>query len=406
MGSADSLVRVAERMILVEGQVVSSARLLSVQKHLRNAGLDALVCRLPENVLCLTGYAPLNGVSFLLVPASDAPLLIAPQVDDEILPRGEIKTIVYPWGRVDDPSPLTSIRRILGACTRIKTLAWEEGFEAVAPTHVAGEVLVPARQTRLMLHETFPDATMVDGTGLLEEERAIKTTEEVACMKRSCSIAEFGVVAFEEAVRPGVTEAEVLASVEAAIIRHGLCFDGAYSVRAFAQLLSGQWTSRAWSPAYISGQRSIVQGDIVLLELATVVNGYWSDLTRVCVAGRPDAYLCEIRHAVDEAVDAACRTAKPGVPAFSVDAAAREVLRNAGLDGFFPHHTGHGVGFRYHEPVPFLHPRSDHILVEGMTCTIEPGVYVEGWGGVRIEENIVVTATGGHLLSIPARGGR
>lgn len=390
----------------MQDQVVNSTRLASIQEHLRSADLDALVCRLPENVLCLTGYAPLNGVSFLLVPASDAPLLIAPQVDDEILPRKEIKTIVYSWGRVDDPSPLTSIRRILGDSSRIKSLAWEEGFEAVAPAHVAGEVLVPARQTRLMLRETFPDATMVDGTGLLEKERAIKTPEDVACMKRACSIAEFGVLAFEEAVGPGVTEAEVLATVEAEVTRRGLGFDGAYSVRAFAQLLSGQRTSRAWSPAYISGQRSIVQGDIVLLELATVVNGYWSDLTRVCVAGRPDAYLCEVRHAVDQAVEAACRTAKPGIPAFAVDAAARGVLRSVGLDVFFPHHTGHGVGFRYHEPVPFLHPRSDHILAEGMTCTIEPGVYVEGWGGVRIEENIVVTASGGSLLSIPARGWR
>lgn len=389
----------------MQDQVMRSTRLASIQEHLRSADLDALVCRLPENILCLTGYAPLNGVSFLFVPVSDAPLLIAPQVDEEILPKG-IQTTVYSWGRVDDPSPLTSIRRVLGDRSRIKSLAWEEGFEAVAPTHVAGEVLVPALQTRLMLREAFPGATMVDGTGFLEKERSIKTPEDVACMKRACSIAEFGVRAFEEAVEPGATEAEVLAAVEAEVTRRGLGFDGAYSVRAFAQLLSGRWTSRAWAPAYISGQRSIIQGDIVLLELATAVNGYWSDLTRVCVAGPPDAYLCEVRYVVDQAVEAARRMAKPGVPGAEVDAAARGVLRSAGLDAFFPHHTGHGVGFRYHEPVPFLHPRSDHILAVGMTCTIEPGVYMEGWGGVRIEENIVVTASGGSLLSTPARGWR
>ena len=195
----------------------------------------------------------------------------------------------------------------------------------------------------------------------------------------------------------------MVAAVEAAVVREGLGLGGVRSVRGFAQVLSGPRTVAAWGPAYLATQRRVETGDVVLLELATVADGYWSDLTRVQVAGSPTARQREVRLAVDAAVRAVAAAARPGVDGAAVHAAARTALAEAGLAGAFPHHTGHGVGFRYHEPIPLLHPRSTDILQAGMVFTIEPGVYNEDFGGMRVEENVVVSPAGCEQISVPAR---
>ena len=174
-------------------------------------------------------------------------------------------------------------------------------------------------------------------------------------------------------------------------------------MRGYAQLLSGSRTAGAWAPWYVATRRALQPGDLVLLELATVADGYWSDITRMAVVGTPDIRQRELRQAVDAAVAAAIAACRPGQPARTPDAAARAALGPFSLTGAFPHYTGHGVGFRYHEPDPWLHPDSTDVLEAGMVCTIEPGVYIEGVGGVRIEENIAIGVDGAEGLSMPAR---
>ncbi len=383
---------------------VEGERLVRMRRRLAEEGLDALVCRLPENVLCLTGYWPLSGVSFLMLPRDGDPLVIAPATEAEagLLPCG-VAYAVFPWGRVSDPAPLASVRGLL-AGRRFSRLGWEGDFEAVAPAHVAGEVLVPAHSTAAMLQEAFPGAVLADATALLSRERAVKMPRDIDGLRRVAAVAERGVLAFEASVRPGVTEAEVVAAVEGAVVREGLGLGSVRSVRGFAQVLSGPRTAAAWGPAYLATQRRVETGELVLLELATVADGYWSDVTRVRVAGSPTGRQRAVRAAVDAAVRAATAAARPGVEGAAVDAAARTSLAEAGLDTSFPHHTGHGVGFRYHEPIPWLHPRSPDVLEEGMVCTIEPGVYSEDFGGVRVEENVIVGPAGSERLSVPARG--
>lgn len=381
---------------------ISVDRLVRIRQRLVREGIDALACRLPENVLCLSGYWPLSGVSFLVVPQDGEPLLIAPATEAELLPLG-IPAHVFPWGRVNDPSPLVSVCARVNRMLAPRRLGWEADFEAVAPAHVAGEVLVPAASTAAMLREAFPGTELMDASALLAAERAIKLPHDLAGLRQAAAAAERGVLAFEAAVRPGVSEPELLAAIEGAVLRDGLCLDGVRSVRAYAQVLSGPRTAGAWGPAYLPVCRQLEAGDIVLLELATVVDGYWSDLTRVRIAGTPQSRQREVHGAVQAAVSAALAAVHPGAMAAAIDAAARASLHGAGLAAAFPHHTGHGLGFRYHEPLPFLHPHSPHRLEAGMVCTIEPGVYVEGFGGLRIEENIVVSPTGSELLSVPAR---
>lgn len=378
------------------------AHLDGIRDRLRREGLDALVCRLAENVLCLSGYWPRSGVSFLFVPVGGMPLLIAPELEAPFLPEG-VGQSLFAWGRLGESAPLESVRRVLARQAAVSRLGWEGDFEAVAPAHVAGEVLVPAASTAAMLRDAFPAATLVDASPLLRAERARKTPADLAGLRRAAAVAERGVVAFERAIRPGVSECALIAEVEAEIARAGGDPDGADSVRGFAQLLSGPRTAGAWAPWYLATRRALAPGDLVLLELATVADGYWSDITRMAVVGEPDARQREVRHAIDGAVAAAIAACRPGQPARAADAAARAALEVAGLGRAFPHHTGHGLGFRYHEPVPWLHPDSADTLESGMVCTIEPGVYLEGFGGIRIEENIAIGPAGAELLSVPAR---
>jgi Xaa-Pro aminopeptidase len=162
---------------------------------------------------------------------------------------------------------------------------------------------------------------------------------------------------------------------------------------------SGSNTAFAGAFNRSSGKR-IANGDQVLIELATCVNGYWSDLTRTETVGPVSAQSAELLAAVHSSQQAAIGLLRPGVSAREVDAAARQVLERAGLADYFTHATGHHVGFRYHDPGFAISPDSDGLLTAGMVITIEPGAYLTSCGmGARIEDNLAVTVNGADILS-------
>jgi Xaa-Pro aminopeptidase/Xaa-Pro dipeptidase len=149
-----------------------------------------------------------------------------------------------------------------------------------------------------------------------------------------------------------------------------------------------------------SSGRRLRDGDLVLTELATCVNGYWSDLTRTAAVGSPTPEVEQILAIATDAQQAAVDGIRPGVSAGHIDALARDKIAAQGLSSFFTHHTGHQVGFRYHDPGFLILPGESAKLEPGMVITLEPGVYVPERGcGARIEDNVLVTESGHEVLS-------
>lgn len=377
-----------------------------VRRALAEAGLDALVCRLPEHVVLLAGCWPVIGRTLVLFPAAGDPILIAPRAErDWIDPALEDVRAFECW-RLTDPPPEESLERLLRGAIEERGLAGKRigidagvGFEDQAPSHRLTEPTGPAAPTAAIYALALRGAEMVDGTTLLYELRARKTAQEVERLRVVNEIAGFGIEAFHRAARPGVSEAAVAAAVEAAIMERGTGHKETKAAHGQAQVFSGPRTVEGWFYP-VTSRRVIQEGELVMLELGTVADGYWSDLTRTVVAGgrptRQQAHLFEAQQAAHWAAFAAMRA---GAIAADVDEVARQALTEHNLAEHFLHHTGHGIGFRYHEPIPFIHPSSMHVLASGMVTSLEPGLYSADFGGLRYEDNVLITNGEPEILS-------
>ena len=382
----------------------NSLRRERLREMMARERLDALVCRLPENVLLLTGYWPVCGWVYAVLPFEGQAVCIAPDTEEQEA-RAELQETTlatYTFGTKELVDQGREIRRCLesarggGAWRRV---GFEGSFEAAAPAWSAAESCLPAAPSRRLLEEAFGASSLMDVTGALESERSVKTPYEVAKVRRASRIACFGLQEFSRGVAPGARGVELVAAVESAILVKGTGFEGARRVRAFAQVATGpEETFRGWRPAEVTTNRRLANGEIALLELAVVADGFWCDRTRARVAGRATERQLDVHEVVLRAQEAAIAAARSSVTGAGVDEAARVVIRKAGLDSAFVHITGHGLGYRYHESLPLLAPWSRDSLAAGMVHSVEPGVYLEDFGGIRIEDDILVTDKGGEVL--------
>ena len=233
---------------------------------------------------------------------------------------------------------------------------------------------------------------------VVEQFRLVKDVAEVMTMRRAAE--GLTAVANEAfgAVRAGASERDVAAVIEGALRGAG------YERPAFDTIVASGPNSAL--PHYRAGHRRLHTGDLVVLDFGGVLDGYCSDLTRTVSVGQPSPDAVRLHAAVREAQTAAIEAVRPGRAATDVDAAARQVLVAHGLGEAFGHGTGHGLGLDVHEEPRVSKPRSDVPPVRleaGMVFTIEPGAYLPGFGGVRIEDDILVTETGCEILTSVAR---
>jgi len=383
---------------------MDNERILRTKTAMAREDLDALVCRLPENVLLLSGYWPMSGCSFLLFPRDGKPTCVVPhcEADEAAEELWDAACVSFLFGVLAAGNPYADIGKALkSACAgkRWSRIGFEGGFESVAPPWNTAEPAIPAAPTQAVLDDVFGAGRFVDATELLNELRAIKTPMEQDRLRCANEIACRGLRAFQEGVDVGVTGVELVGEVERAILVEGTGYRGARRVRAFAQVSTcAAETAMGYRAMEITTARKLASGDLALLELAVVADGFWCDRTRVRVAGSPTETQAMVHKTVVAAQEAAIAAVHAGATAGDVDEAARAIIREAGHEKEFLHVTGHGLGLRYHEPVPLICPGSELRLESGMTHTVEPGVYFPSMGGIRVEDNVLVTATGAEVF--------
>lgn len=230
--------------------------------------------------------------------------------------------------------------------------------------------------------------------GLVNSLRKQKDTFEIERLREAARLLDRGFQKAMKVIRPGVAERDAAFSIETFWKKSGaesLAFDTIIASGARGALPHGK-----------ASEKLVKKGELVVVDMGCLLNGYNSDETRTFVTGRPGARQKEIYRIVREAQAAAIESIKPGVKASSVDMAARSVIEKAGYGKYFGHGTGHGVGLDIHEG-PGLGPTSDDVLQEGMVITVEPGIYLPELGGVRIEDMALVTRTGAELLTSTTR---
>lgn len=224
---------------------------------------------------------------------------------------------------------------------------------------------------------------------IVADARAIKSREEIGAIRRAIAIAQNSMAKAVESLREGVTEMEIVNVIESEFRKRG-------ALNAFTTIVA--FGEHSAHPHAVPSTRKLAKGDIVKIDLGAKIFGYCSDITRTVVFGSATTRQQEMLRSVIRAQEDAIETIKPGVPAADVDASARKALASAKLLKFFTHSTGHGVGIDVHEK-PLLGPGSKDTLREGMVVTVEPGVYMHGFGGVRVEDMVLVVEDGYELLT-------
>ncbi len=350
----------------------------------------------------LSGYFPFWGASLLIYFADADPVLFVPQIEPtDHIPAG-LRVQEYPWGDLKCSDPYSVLVSAVGQ----ELFTAKVNGEKVGMNFSAARTSLPIQAAeQIPIPEGFSaQLTALTAKSNSKHQAAFadlylrKTPEEVDAIRLANRVANVGLEAFFENLRPGISEAEVAAVVESAIYRQ-IGHDGIFHSRGWAMVQSGP-NSACAGRFNRSTARRLENGDLVLIELATCVNGYWSDLTRTAPVGSPKPEVEQILAIAKDAQQAAVDGIRPGASAGDIDALARDMIAAQGVSSFFTHHTGHHVGFRYHDPGFLILPGESAKLEPGMVITIEPGVYIpERGGGARIEDNVLVTASGHEVLS-------
>jgi Xaa-Pro aminopeptidase len=241
-----------------------------------------------------------------------------------------------------------------------------------------------------IIKKQLPESLLVPTTGLVESIAIIKDTEEVTCIERAVEIADVAFDRILQIIRPGISELDVAAELE-----YQMKMLGSENPSFETIIASGY---RSALPHGRASAKKIKTGEFVTLDFGATYDGYHSDITRTVVVGKADAKQKKIYNLVLKAQISGCKKARAGLTGPDVDKHVRDIISKAGYGKQFGHGLGHGIGLLIHEG-PRLSPLSSDLLQPNMVVTIEPGIYLEGWGGVRIEDDVVITKTGCRIMN-------
>jgi len=337
-----------------------------IRSWLEQAAVDAIMVSSPANVRYLSGF---SGDSHLVLTAEAGAICSDSRFQIEAEQTGGLSVAISPNGHIE-------------AATEF--LHSEEAGSLAFEEHV-----VTYSQFK-KLEETFTTDSLEPVTGVVEEQRIVKDADEISAIRKAAEIVDTALTELLSELEPGPTEKEIAIELD-----HRILVNGADAIAFPTIAASGPSAACPHAPPT---DRQLTAGDMLKIDVGCRLEGYCSDMTRTTFLGEPSEKFSDIYNVVLDAQQAALEQVAAGVTCAQLDKIARDVVQGAGFGDYFTHGLGHGVGLEVHE-APRVSARSDQVLAVGMVITVEPGIYIEGWGGVRIEDLVVVTEGGCETLS-------
>lgn len=357
---------------------MAQERLKRLQAELKASQVDCAALLPGANLRYLIGldFHLMERPTTLLIPADGPSSFVLPALEHHKVEQAGLAGVRL-FTYTDQQGPDEAARQAIAALPEVRTLAVE---------------YLRMRVLELRLVQRYlPNVTLADAGQIMETLRLVKSAEEIALMRRAIDITERALAQTIEWVRPGVTERQVANRLSIELLEAGA---GALPFEPI--VLAGP---NAAQPHGIPGDRDVRVGEMLLIDFGASTDGYISDIARTFMIGEPPVARLEEIYRVVKAANAAGRAAAgPGVPCQDVDRAARRVMVEAGYGEYFTHRVGHGIGMEAHEG-PYMVEGNERPLEVGMTFTIEPGIYLPGEAGIRIEDDMVVTPGGAESLT-------
>ena len=369
------------------------AKLDRVRALMAEEGLDALVVRAPDDVLYLTNFWAMKGYDACVFPREGEPILIALEasLEDAALTAWTEDVRPFKGYHPDDPRPpfARTLELAVESAREFGRVGLELSLGTQASDRMVGE---PTTFTRAWF-DAFPDAA--DATPVLARARALKTAQELERLRLANEIAAAAMDHVREHIRPFMKEAEVAALWEGYVHGAGTGWRGKVELALPFSLV---WAGKGIKTFTATADRPVLEGEPVLFEIWVCADGYWSDHTKNLVLGELREDFAELEAGLMAAYGWAVDFIRPGASMAELDRGLRDRLAELGYPGQPSHPVCHGVGARAHEP-PYPHQAGGGEFEQGMVLAVEPGVYWQGGGGLRVEDNFLVVADGVEKLS-------
>jgi Xaa-Pro aminopeptidase len=360
------------------------AKLERVRALMAEEGLDALVVRAPDNVLYLTNFWSMKGYDACVFPCAGDPVLMCLEASAEDAERTAWTSEVRFIRGYDESDPRPSFARTLDAVVEAAREYGVVGLELSLGTQASDRMVGEPTTFTKAWFDAFPGAA--DATPLLARARALKTEQEVARLRIANEIAGQAMHYVRRNLRPGMTEAEAAALWQGHVHSQGTARDDVELALPFSLV----WAGKGIKTFTATSDLPVVEGEPVLFEIWVCADGYWADHTKNLVLGDLKPEYAELEERLMEVYVGVLRMCTHAHPMAELDKAVRERLDRMGYPGQPSHPVCHGVGARAHEP-PYPHQAGGGTFEEGMVLAVEPGVYWKGGGGLRVEDNFLVT---------------
>ncbi len=369
------------------------AKLERVRALMGERGLDALVVRAPDNVVYLTNFWGMKGYDACVFPREGESVLVSLEASEEDAARAAWTDDIRLFHGYDPADARPPTARVLElareAAAEYERVGLELSLGTQASDRMVGE---PTTFTRAWF-DAFPEAE--DATPLLAEARALKTGQEVERMRLANEIAAAAMEHCKLVIEPGMSEAQIAAEWEGFVHGEGTGWEGKVELALGFSLV---WSGPGIKTFTATTSRPVVEGEPTLFEIWVCADGYWCDHTKNLVCGELTPRYRELEERLTAVYDDAIAFSQPGASLAELDHLIRAGIDAMGFPGQPSHPIAHGVGARAHEP-PYAHQAGGGEIAEGMVLAIEPGCYIEGGGGLRLEDNFLITAGGAEKLS-------